>query len=88
MSEKIVTVDVREDLAQGREPFSKIMAAVAALKDGQALRLIAPFEPAPLFGVLAGQGFTHKSKPMDTGDWEVMFRREAKSTGKKYDSPH
>ncbi|MBI2925390.1 MAG: DUF2249 domain-containing protein [Verrucomicrobia bacterium] len=76
MSKKVVTVDVREDLREGREPFSKIMAAVGKLADGQALKLIAPFEPAPLYAVLGRQGFTHKSKPLDSGDWEILFRRE------------
>ncbi|MCC6823894.1 MAG: DUF2249 domain-containing protein [Verrucomicrobia subdivision 3 bacterium] len=69
-------VDVREDIRNGREPFSKIMSAVAALPaDGQLL-LIAPFEPAPLFGVLAKQGFKHESRQLESGDWEVLFTRQ------------
>jgi hypothetical protein len=35
--EKIVTVDVREDIRQGREPFQKIMAAVERLQPDQTL---------------------------------------------------
>ncbi len=76
MSKKVVAVDVREDLRQGREPFSKIMDAVSKLADGQALKLIVPFEPAPLYAVLGRQGFTHEAKPLDSGDWEILFRRE------------
>ncbi len=76
MSKKVVAVDVREDLRQGREPVSKIMDAVSKLADGQALKLIVPFEPAPLYAVLGRQGFTHEAKPLDSGDWEILFRRE------------
>jgi uncharacterized protein (DUF2249 family) len=75
MSKKTVTLDVREDIKHGREPFSKIMRAVAALKEDQDLLLIAPFEPAPLFKVLEQQGFSHHSTPADSGDWEVLFTR-------------
>jgi uncharacterized protein (DUF2249 family) len=75
MSKNVVTVDVREDIRQGREPFSRIMQAVAGLKDHEDLLLIAPFKPAPLFGVLAAQGFSHDATETTTGDWEVRFTR-------------
>ena len=77
MSENIVTLDVREDLRQGREPFSKIMNAVAQLQADEKLLLVAPFEPAPLFSVLGKQGFDHKSKQIQSGDWEVLFARQS-----------
>jgi uncharacterized protein (DUF2249 family) len=76
MSEKvenIITLDVREQLQSGREPFGLIMGTVAQLAVGQELRLIAPFEPVPLFRVLAQRGFTHASKLRDDGAWEVLF---------------
>lgn len=75
MSAKIVTVDVRDHIRQGGDPFSRIMSAVATLRAGQALRVIAPFEPVPLFGVLAQRGFSHKATPWPEGDWEVLFER-------------
>ncbi len=77
MNKKVVTLDVREDLRQGREPFSKIMSAVGALAEDEDLRLIAPFEPAPLFRALAARGFSHSARPTDAGDWEVLFFRGA-----------
>ncbi|MBI3853962.1 MAG: DUF2249 domain-containing protein [Verrucomicrobia bacterium] len=77
MNDNVVSLDVREDIAQGREPFSKIMQTVARLKDGEKLLLIAPFEPVPLFGVLARQGFSHEAKPSNSGDWEVLFSRSS-----------
>src|ERR1041385_4840855 len=51
------------------------METVARLKDGQKLRLLAPFEPAPLFDLLARRGFSHQARPTDSGDWEVLFTR-------------
>jgi len=75
MREKVVRLDVREDIRRGREPFSKIMQTVAQLGDDESLLLTTPFEPEPLFEVLAKQGFLHNSKPLDSGDWEVLFRR-------------
>jgi len=77
MSNHIVTLDVREDIRAGRQPCSSIMAAVAGLKDGESLRLLAPFEPAPLFEVLGQQGFAHSARPIGDSDWEVLFFRDA-----------
>lgn len=77
MSNQTVTVDVREDIRNGGEPFSKIMNAVAQLRPKENLLLLAPFEPKPLFGVLAKQGFTHTAREIADGDWEVLFTRSA-----------
>ena len=77
MSVKVVTLDVREDLRQGREPFSRIMQTVAGLAADEMLCLLAPFEPRPLFPVLARQGFSHRSGRIANGDWEVWFERGA-----------
>ena len=75
MNEKLVTLDVRDDIRQGRQPCAKITQAAADLKDGEALRLIAPFEPVPLFSLLASKGFAHQANPLGGGDWEVLFTR-------------
>lgn len=77
MNEKIVTLDVREDIRAGRQPCSLITSTVAGLKPDESLRLLAPFEPTPLFEVLGQQGFAHKAQPLGGGDWEVFFFREA-----------
>lgn len=73
MSSEIVTLDVRDDIARGREPFSKIMTTVARLRPDENLRLLAPFEPLPLFSVLAKKGYTHATKQLESGDWEIVF---------------
>lgn len=75
MNQSAVTLDVREDIRHGREPFARITAAVARLMPNQDLLLIAPFEPVPLFHILAQQGFNHNARQNATGDWEVLFTR-------------
>jgi uncharacterized protein (DUF2249 family) len=80
----VVELDVREDLRSGREPFSRIMGAVGALRDDEVLHLRAIFEPVPLFTVLGKRGFAHESRAHASDDWSVWFWRETPASG---DSP-
>lgn len=73
MADEMVTLDVRDDLRQGKEPLVKIMAAVRDLAPGQSLKLLATFEPIPLFHVMASKGFSHEARRVGEGDWEVVF---------------
>ncbi|ODT72536.1 MAG: universal stress protein [Pelagibacterium sp. SCN 63-23] len=66
-------LDVRPILRNGGEPFGAIMEAVGQLAPGQRLRLLAPFRPEPLFGVMAGKGFAYEAAPLEGNDWEVIF---------------
>ncbi len=68
-----VHLDVRDDIARGQEPFARIMAAVKGLGEGQVFVLRAPFEPIPLYGVLAKRGLTHWTESLGAGDWRVWF---------------
>ena len=68
-------VDVRPIKARGEEPFDTIMAAVAALEEGEPLVILAPFDPEPLKGVLAEKGFTSETGRLDDGAFQVVFRR-------------
>ncbi len=69
-------LDVRPVLEAGGEPFVQIMETAARLQPGQSLLLIAPFEPAPLYGVLGGRGFTHATERVAADEWVVRFTRE------------
>ena len=80
MNSSVVRVDVREAIREGREPFSRIMAAAAQVGPGGKLMLLAPFEPVPLCGVLGGQGFTHEARELADGSWEVCFSRAGQSS--------
>lgn len=66
-------LDARPIIRRGEEPFGAIMAAADALTPGQALRLLAPFRPAPLFNVMANRGFACRDRQRDDGVWEVVF---------------
>ncbi|MFC3704419.1 DUF2249 domain-containing protein [Devosia honganensis] len=66
-------LDVRPILRDGGEPFGAIMDAVGRLAPGQRLKLLAPFRPEPLFGVMAGKGFAYEASPLEGNDWEVVF---------------
>ncbi len=87
MNNEIVTLDVRADIRAGRQPCSSIMSAAAGLHDGQSLRLLAPFEPTPLYAVLGQQGFAHSAQPIGDGDWEVFFFRDAEQASVLVQTP-
>ncbi|HAL49557.1 MAG: DUF2249 domain-containing protein [SAR202 cluster bacterium] len=71
----MATLDVRQDLAAGLEPFERIIAAVGELDPTESLEIIAPFEPEPLYAVMTDIGFTHETKARPDGAWHVTFRR-------------
>ena len=71
----VTEVDVRDDLRNGREPFSRIMAAVGSLPADGVLHLRAPFEPVPLFTVMAKRGFAHVARRNGPDEWSVWFQR-------------
>jgi len=51
------SLDVRETIAAGYDPFQRIMQEVKSLKASQTLLLINSFEPVPLIRILRQQGF-------------------------------
>ncbi len=69
-------LDVRPTLERGDEPFVEIMEAAARVPQGESLVLIAPFEPAPLYGVLGGQGFSHVTQSVSASEWVIRFTRD------------
>lgn len=81
-----LTLDVREELRRGGEPLPRILQAVRTLAPGQALRLLATFEPLPLYAVIGRKGFGHSAIRHGEGDWEVLFEpqamRASESSGK------
>jgi uncharacterized protein (DUF2249 family) len=77
MTMATILCDVREELRQGREPFAKIMSAVATLGVDDVLELMATFQPTPLFKVMSLRGFQHHAEQTPDGDWKVRFYRES-----------
>ena len=74
--ERVVDLDVRDQLRAGEEPFRRIMAAVGALPQGAVLRIRATFEPEPLYRVLGKRGFAHATEELGPEDWRVWFYRD------------
>lgn len=72
-----LTVDVRSLLARGIEPLPAIVAARASLEPGQSLRVVAPFEPRPLFARFQAEGFTVATSRTDDGAYAVTFNPPA-----------
>jgi hypothetical protein len=60
-------------LARGEEPFTKIMAAVAALAPREELMLVTPFVPAPLIEKLRSEGFDARPEHRPDGSWQTRF---------------
>jgi uncharacterized protein (DUF2249 family) len=76
-----IHLDVREDIRRGQEPFARIIAAARSLEPDMALVLRAPFEPMPLYAVLAARGLSHWTERRADDDWSVWFYRAAESPG-------
>jgi len=66
-------LDVRPMLAAGRPPMPAILNAVNRLEPGQSLRLLAPFEPIPLYARLQERGLVPRAKEQADGTWEIVF---------------
>lgn len=71
-----VEMDVRHAIASGENPVSRVLDAASALKPEEGLRLIAPFEPAPLYLLLRDLGFEHQTERQADGSWMVWFYRD------------
>ncbi len=69
-------LDIRPVCAARQAPLPFILEAVGRLAPGQDFRLIAPFEPAPLYQLLGRQGFTASAREVGDGSWEITFHRE------------
>jgi uncharacterized protein (DUF2249 family) len=87
MNSIIHTLDVRADFKSGQHPCDKIQNAISNVRAGEALRLLVPFEPVPLFDVAANKGLGHKSTQTAEGDWEIIFSHDAASA-KSATRPH
>ncbi|MFT4417141.1 DUF2249 domain-containing protein [Fredinandcohnia humi] len=72
---RVVELDVREDLKNKIEPFQKIMEAIKTLEAGDVFILHAPFKPTPLFTVLKAKGFSNEAEQIDKKHWKIIFTK-------------
>lgn len=71
------SLDVRPLLANGIEPFPRVMEAVARLGAGDSLTLVTPFLPSPLIEKLQSEGFEARPTRRTDGAWETRLRKPA-----------
>ncbi|WP_174733957.1 DUF2249 domain-containing protein [Mesobacillus harenae] len=76
MEKTKVELDVRKDLANGLEPFPKIIEAVASLGPDDVFILHTPFQPVPLYGVLGAKGFEYTEQKVDNKHWIITFAKK------------
>ncbi|QXD26242.1 DUF2249 domain-containing protein [Opitutia bacterium ISCC 51] len=62
---------------RGESPLGTILDAAERLTSNQDLVIIVPFEPLPLYGLLAQRGFSHSSKLRSEDAWEVTFHPDS-----------
>ncbi len=75
--ERIIPLDVRSMLAEGNDPLRYIQQTIKGLAEGDALRLINTFEPAPLIALLEKQGFKSYITHTDKDIVETYFYKDA-----------
>lgn len=68
-----VALDVRPILAMGEEPFDVIMNTANEIEPGGSLEVTAPFEPLPLYEVMARRGFAHATDVRSEAEFVVLF---------------
>lgn len=88
--EDVIEFDVRPVIASGADPFNIIMEKVKTVEEGQALKIINSFEPAPLILMLEKKGFEAYVDIADENLIETYFYKAGKksaSTDVKAEQP-
>ena len=57
--EKLIRLDVRPIINNGKDPFHEIMSVVKTLKDDNVFLLINSFEPIPLYSIMKKKGYDY-----------------------------
>lgn len=73
-------LDVRPLLEAGEDPLLQVLHLSMTVPPDGFMLLDAPFNPTPLRGVLAGQGFSSWGRCMAGGHWRIAFRRDGLGT--------
>ena len=76
-NQAIIELDVRPDLEQGKDPFSKIMATIDELNENEIIKLINSFEPVPIINAIKQKGFAAMVENPSAGLFYVYFKRIA-----------
>lgn len=69
-----ITLDVRADIASGKDPFQKIMDALPSVIQGNFLLIINSFEPVPLINILKKKGFEYYTEQHQRDLFHTYFK--------------
>jgi uncharacterized protein (DUF2249 family) len=86
-TDRATHLDVRSILEGGHDPFGVIIQFAQSVGPGGDLVLVAPFDPVPLRGVLAQDGFDSYAEQLAPRLWRVYFRRSASDAGNHQPAP-
>lgn len=75
----VKTLDVRQDLAEGKDPLKKIMAVIKELPADHVLKLINTFEPMPLINLLEKKGYESYLKEISPEEIHAFFKLKAET---------
>ena len=75
-NENIVTLDVRPAIREGKDPFNEIMATIKDFSDGEVLKIVNTFEPAPIINVLKQKGFISKVEHISDKEIHTYLKKE------------
>jgi len=74
--ERVVqTIDTREMLERGEHPVHMVFAELQKMSEGQIVKIIAPFVPAPLIDKSLSLGYSHWVHQISEHLVEVFFSR-------------
>lgn len=68
-------LDVREELAAGKDPLRMIMSVMKDLPSGHVLQLINTFEPTPLIHLLKSKGYDSFVKHVGADEVHTFFKQ-------------
>lgn len=73
--ERVIDLDLREELRYGHDPVALLLGATLDLRESGALRLTSAYEPVSLCRALEKHGFRHWSERLGESHWRVWFFR-------------
>ena len=85
--DRATQLDVRPILEGGHDPLGVIIEFAQGVGPGGDLMIVAPFDPVPLRGVLAQDGFDSYAEQLAPRLWRVYFRRSASWPGGNQPAP-
>lgn len=83
--DQIIEFDVRQILADGKDPLRDIQKKVKELEAGQALNIINTFEPVPLVKLLEKQGFQAYVDCIDEKRYDTYFYKSSQDVNLEMD---